>query len=141
MSGFAIAAIIAGWGLAQNPTFLPGLTVEEAAADEATLKAMAISVGIGMLILIPSLWLLFRLQLSGRFDEEGEQPAPEIEVARATRPPFSHVAVAALPGIGAAVTFIAEGWLRGAGVAAMLAGASLAFLLLAAPEEEGREEP
>ncbi len=140
VSGIAIAAIIAGWGLAQDPIFLPGLTVEEAAAGDSTLVAMAISVAIGMLILVPSLWLLFRLQLSGRFDEEGEKPEPEREISRAERPSIPPAAVAALAGIGAAVTFFAEGWLRGAGVAAMLAGASLGFLLLGTPEEEGREE-
>ncbi len=140
VSGLAIAAIIAGWGLAQDPIFLPGLTVEEAAAGDSTLVAMAISVAIGMLILVPSLWLLFRLQLSGRFDEEGEKPEPEREISRLERPSIPPAAVAALAGIGAAVTFFAEGWLRGAGVAAMLAGASLAFLLLGTPEEEGSAE-
>jgi len=34
------------------------------------------------------------------------------------------------------VTLLAEGWLLGVGVALMLSGAVLAFLLLAAPEEE-----
>ena len=28
----AVAAIIAGWALAQRPTFLPGLTIQQAAA-------------------------------------------------------------------------------------------------------------
>ena len=37
---------------------------------------------------------------------------------------------------GTAVTVIAEGWLLGAGVAAMLAGAALGFLLLGTPEEK-----
>jgi uncharacterized protein involved in exopolysaccharide biosynthesis len=39
-------------------------------------------------------------------------------------------------GLGAAVSLLADGWLLGVGVAAMLAGATLAFLLLAAPEQE-----
>jgi hypothetical protein len=32
--------------------------------------------------------------------------------------------------------FLGKGWLLGAGVAAMLAGATLAFLVLATPEDE-----
>ena len=37
-AGVAVAAIIAGWALAQQPTFLPGLTIEQAAAGDATLS-------------------------------------------------------------------------------------------------------
>jgi hypothetical protein len=51
----AVAAIIAGWGIAQRPRFLPGLTIQEAAAGRSTLISLLVSLGLGALILIPSL--------------------------------------------------------------------------------------
>ena len=69
----AVAAIVVGWALAQNPYVLPPeLTLEEAAANDATLSAVVISMGLGMLILGPSLWFLYRLVLQGRLDQEFE---------------------------------------------------------------------
>ena len=65
----AVGAIVAGWALAQQPQLLPGLTVEQAAAGDATLVALLVSLAIGAVILIPSLALLFGLILRGRFDE------------------------------------------------------------------------
>jgi cytochrome bd ubiquinol oxidase subunit II len=64
----AVAAIVAGWALAQRPQLLPGLTVEEAAASDATLVALLVSLAIGAAILIPSLALLFGMVVQGRFD-------------------------------------------------------------------------
>jgi cytochrome bd ubiquinol oxidase subunit II len=70
-SAAAVAAIVVGWALAQEPDFLPGeLTVDQAAAGEATLTAVLICVAIGLLILIPSLALLYRLVLKGQLDSE-----------------------------------------------------------------------
>ena len=135
-AALAVAAIVAGWGLAQEPSFLPGLTLEEAAAEDATLVAIAVSVGFGMLILLPSLALLFRLVLSGRFDPGTESPDTAAGTTRSVKPGIPPRAVAATAGIGGVVTLLAEGWLLGVGVALMLSGAVLAFLLLAAPEEE-----
>jgi cytochrome d ubiquinol oxidase subunit II len=72
-SALAVAAIVVGWGLAQNPYFLPGeLTLEQAAADDAVLGAVLISMAVGALILVPSLWWLYRLTLQGRLDQEYE---------------------------------------------------------------------
>ena len=69
----AVAAIVVGWVLAQDPYVLPPhLTLDEAAASEATLVAVVIAVGIGMLVLVPSLWFLYRLVLAGRLDQEFE---------------------------------------------------------------------
>jgi cytochrome bd-type quinol oxidase subunit 2 len=57
--------------LAQRPDFLPGaLTLEDAAAGEATLNALFISMAIALVVLAPSLWLLFRLVLRGRLDTD-----------------------------------------------------------------------
>ena len=67
----AVVTIIAGWAFAQSPYLLPGeLTLDEAAAGDATLTATLVGLGIGALVLIPSLLLLFRLTLSGRLDQE-----------------------------------------------------------------------
>jgi cytochrome d ubiquinol oxidase subunit II len=67
VSVVAVAAIIAGWALAQRPEILPGLTVAEAAANRATLVATLIGLGVGALILLPSLGILFRMVLGGSF--------------------------------------------------------------------------
>jgi cytochrome bd ubiquinol oxidase subunit II len=65
----AVGAIVAGYVVAQQPYLLPpDLTVEEAAAPDATLAALLASVAVGLLILVPSLVWLFRLHLSGRLD-------------------------------------------------------------------------
>jgi len=135
-AAIAIAAIVAGWGLSQQPDFLPGLSLKEAAASDATLTAMAIAIGAGMLILLPSLALLFGLQLTGHFDEGDDPPQPPRKAGPGRGPPFPPALPAAAMGIGTAVTVLAEGWLLGAGVAAMLAGAALGFLLLGTPEEK-----
>jgi len=62
-----------GWWLATRPDLLPGqLTIEEAAAPDATLTALVVSVAIGMLILVPSLAYLYRLVLKGTLDQAYE---------------------------------------------------------------------
>jgi cytochrome bd ubiquinol oxidase subunit II len=72
-SAVAVAAVMVGWVLANRPDLLPGqLTLEEAAAPDATLTALSVSVGIGFLILGPSLWYLYKLVLQGRLDQEFE---------------------------------------------------------------------
>jgi cytochrome bd ubiquinol oxidase subunit II len=72
-SALAVACVIVGWALAQDPYLLPPeLTLDEAAASDATLSAVVISVALGMLILGPSLWFLYRLVLQGRLDQEYE---------------------------------------------------------------------
>jgi cytochrome d ubiquinol oxidase subunit II len=65
-AALAVAAIIAGWALAQSPVFLEGLTVRQAAAGRDTLVAVTVAVLAGAVILFPSLALLFRLVLGGR---------------------------------------------------------------------------
>jgi cytochrome d ubiquinol oxidase subunit II len=69
----AVASLVVGWALAQNPYLLPGqLTLEQGAAANAVLGAVLISMGVGALILGPSLWWLYRLTLSGRLDQNYE---------------------------------------------------------------------
>jgi cytochrome bd ubiquinol oxidase subunit II len=72
-SAAAVAAVVVGWALAQSPYVLPPeLTLEDAAASDATLSAVVIAVTAGMVILAPSLWFLYRLVLQGRLDQEYE---------------------------------------------------------------------
>lgn len=68
-AALSVAAIVAGWAVAQRPYVLPGrLTLHQAAASHATLVALLVSAAVGMLLLIPSLWYLFRLVLRGKLD-------------------------------------------------------------------------
>jgi cytochrome bd ubiquinol oxidase subunit II len=72
-SAVAVAAITVGWVLAQDPYVLPPeLTLDEAAASNATLATLLIGMGLGALVLVPSLWYLYRLVLQGRLDQDYE---------------------------------------------------------------------
>jgi cytochrome d ubiquinol oxidase subunit II len=103
-SAVAVAAIIAGWALAQEPFVLPGLTVQEAAAPHDTLVVVVVAVIAGAIILFPSLALLFRLMLTGRLGEQhgnGDEadtaaPAPLADRALTRRPARALRAAAAL---------------------------------------------
>jgi cytochrome bd ubiquinol oxidase subunit II len=70
----AVAAVILGWTLARWPTILPGLTIYQAAAGHDTLVWVVIAVLAGGAILFPSLALLFRLAVTGRFAAAEESP-------------------------------------------------------------------
>jgi cytochrome d ubiquinol oxidase subunit II len=82
-AGLAVAAIIAGWALAQNPVFLRGLTIREAAASHDTLVAVVVAVLAGAVLLFPSLALLFRLTLRGELDHGEETVAARAQATRA----------------------------------------------------------
>ena len=70
----AVAAVTIGWAFGQSPYVLPGeLTIDQAAASDATLTAVLVSVAAGALLLVPSLYLLYSLVLRGRLDQ-GYEP-------------------------------------------------------------------
>jgi cytochrome d ubiquinol oxidase subunit II len=72
-SAGAVTCITVGWAVAQSPYLLPGhLTLEQAAAGDATLRALLIALGAGAVVLVPSLVLLYRLVLRGRLDKPYE---------------------------------------------------------------------
>ena len=75
-AALAVSAIVAGWALARWPTLLAGLTVQQAAAPHDTLVALVVAVLAGGAILFPSLALLFRLALTGRFDSGHARQVP-----------------------------------------------------------------
>ncbi len=58
----AVAAVIWGWGIAQHPYLLPkSLTITEAAAPSATLTSVLIVFGVAVVLVLPSIALLFTL--------------------------------------------------------------------------------
>lgn len=70
-SATAVAAVVAGWAFAQSPYLLPGeLTLDEAAAADATLIGLLGSIVVGLLLLVPSLTWLYRLVLRGDLQSE-----------------------------------------------------------------------
>jgi cytochrome d ubiquinol oxidase subunit II len=77
-AALAVAAIIGGWGLAQAPVLLPGLTIDEAAAGHDTLVTLIVAVLAGGAIVFPALVLRFRLVLSAQFERPGRLDAPAV---------------------------------------------------------------
>ena len=72
-AGGAVAAITAGWALAQSPYLLPGAaTFHDSAANDTTLRALLVSLLVGAVLLVPSLTYLYRLVLRGDLDQELE---------------------------------------------------------------------
>jgi cytochrome d ubiquinol oxidase subunit II len=72
----AVVAVIWGWGVAQHPYLLPPvLTISQGAAPSATLTALLIVFGAAIVLVLPSIALLFTLA-QRRVIEEGEAPAP-----------------------------------------------------------------
>jgi cytochrome d ubiquinol oxidase subunit II len=131
-SALAVAAIVAGWALAQQPRLLPGLTVEAAAAPHDTLVAVLVAVAGGAVILFPSLALLFRLALGGRLGE-GAGPGngeggPARALTLAAQGLLGRAAGACLlAGIGL-LNVADAGWAHAIGVVALVAFAVLGFL-------------
>jgi cytochrome bd ubiquinol oxidase subunit II len=126
----AVAAIIAGWALAQSPLFLPGLTIEAAAAPRTTLIAVTVAVLGGAVILFPSLALLFRLDLTGRLAEGGEsvdfRPTPRL--VRASRQGFLPRATLACLIAGIGLLTVAEtAWAHALGVVSLFGFVALGF--------------
>jgi cytochrome d ubiquinol oxidase subunit II len=60
-ASLAAAAVVWAWGAAQHPFLLPGVTVGDAAASPAVLRAMLWVSLVGGIVLVPSLWWLFRI--------------------------------------------------------------------------------
>jgi cytochrome d ubiquinol oxidase subunit II len=59
-AALAVATVLWSWGVAQYPTMLvPGTTVADAASLPSVLRASLISLAVGAVLLVPSLWLLY----------------------------------------------------------------------------------
>jgi cytochrome d ubiquinol oxidase subunit II len=126
----AVAAIVAGWALAQNPVFLPGLTVEQAAAPHDTLVALIVAVVAGGVILFPSLGVLFRLLVHGQLDHASAERAvnPSAHTPVHTRPALMGRLAAALliAGFGL-LTVVDAGWAHAIGAACLLGFVATGF--------------
>jgi cytochrome bd ubiquinol oxidase subunit II len=73
----AVAAVIWGWAVAQHPYLLPKvLTISAAAAPSATLTSVLIVFGAAVVLVVPSIALLFVLAQRSLI-EEGERPQPQ----------------------------------------------------------------
>jgi cytochrome d ubiquinol oxidase subunit II len=134
MSALAVAAVVAGWGIAQQPDLLPGLTVHQAAASDEVIIGLLVAVAIGLMVLIPSLYLLYGLVLGGRFDPLDVPPAEPardvVELEAAGRPAL--VMVIVLAGVGGLLLFTSSsGFTLYFGLALFMAGLVSGIMLLA----------
>jgi cytochrome d ubiquinol oxidase subunit II len=132
-AALAVAAIVAGWALAQRPQILPGLTLDDAAAGRTTLVAVIVSVAAGAAVLIPSLVLLFRLFLGGRLSPAATGEEPAARTPALARPAGSRLtaifAAITLP-VGVGLTVLTDtGWILALGIAFLFAGALSTFAL------------
>jgi cytochrome bd ubiquinol oxidase subunit II len=136
-AALAVAAIIAGWAIAQQPTLLPDLTVQEAAAPHDTLVAVLVAVAAGALLIFPSLAMLFGLVLGGLFDRPpapGPPPTPAGDVLAASAPGLLLRTAGACLIVGTGFLTVAEsGWAHVIGVTALFAFIVLGFLALVPP--------
>jgi cytochrome d ubiquinol oxidase subunit II len=57
----AVTALLWGWGAAQYPSMLPGMTASDAAAQHSVLVASLGALGGGALLLVPSMLWMFRI--------------------------------------------------------------------------------
>jgi cytochrome bd ubiquinol oxidase subunit II len=129
-AALAVAAVIAGWALAQNPLLLRGLTVRQAAAPHDTLVVVVVAVLAGAVILFPSLALLFRLVLRGQFDHGEQAPAPAFGALFSAAAPglLARGAVALLLAGFGFLTIAEAGWAHAIGVLALLGFIVCGFL-------------
>jgi len=74
LAGLQVSFIFWGWAVSQYPYLVPpDLTIAEAAAPEITLRLTLWALGLGALVLAPSLIYLFRVFKSGPADGMGAE--------------------------------------------------------------------
>jgi cytochrome bd ubiquinol oxidase subunit II len=123
-AALAVAAIIGGWAIASWPTILPGLTIRQAAAGHDTLVWVVVAVLAGAAILFPSLAVLFRLTVTGRFhpaaeDAPSEHPAGGLRTFRPRL--LVRIALACLIAGFGLLTVADAGWAHAIGVVCLFA--------------------
>jgi cytochrome d ubiquinol oxidase subunit II len=142
-AALAVAAIVAGWAAAQEPRFLPGLTIDQAAAGRSTLITIVVAVAAGGAVVLPSLALLFHLLLRGHFVPAAELAAAAAAARAATqpRPPAWLAPLAALSLAAGALLMVLldSGWAHVAGVLCLFACAASVFVLAATPVVEASD--
>ena len=139
-AGVAVAGLLGGWAAAQRPYLLPGLTLRDAAADNATLWAVVISVLLGGVVLAPSLALLFRLSLAGHLDPHPTAPVRHaIRGPDAVRPPWAGRVGVACFLVGLLLLTLADAAVAHVFGVLALAGAGLAIFTAVGPDEVAAE--
>ena len=143
-AALAVAAIIAGWALAQQPLLLPHLTIRQAAAPHDTLVVVVIAVLAGGAILFPSLALLFRLLLGGRLGSGSAsaaiKPPTPLMVVRESRDRLGARAAGGCLIAGIGLLTIADApWAHAVGVVALLAFVVVGFAAIG-PAELARND-
>ena len=67
----AVASVVWGWGVAQWPYLLPtSMTIERGAAPRGTLVALMVVTGIAVVVIVPSLALLYVLDQRNALEQE-----------------------------------------------------------------------
>jgi cytochrome d ubiquinol oxidase subunit II len=130
-AALAVAAIVAGWALAQSPRFLPGLTVAQAAAPHDTHVAVVVAVLAGAVLLFPSLALLFTLTLRGRLGTGADAGAivlgPITPLRAARSGLLARIAGACLLATLGFLTLADAGWAHAIGVLTLLGFVACGF--------------
>jgi cytochrome d ubiquinol oxidase subunit II len=141
-AGVAVAATIVGWALAQNPIFLKGLTVRQAAAPHDTELTLSIAVAAGAVILFPSLALLFRLTLGGQLGKGAAAiEAPPVRAVKWHPGCFeARLAIAFLLAGAGFLTAATTGWAHAIGVTCLFAFVIVGFRA-ALPENFADDTP
>lgn len=144
-AALAVAGTIIGWALAQQPMLLTHVTLSQAAAPHDTQVAVIAAIAMGAVILLPSLGLLFKLVLSGRFDphngggEATSFAAPRVASA-SHQGLYARLAIACLLGGLGLLTAAEAPWAHGVGASCLLACCVLGFLALAPAELVAEED-
>jgi cytochrome bd ubiquinol oxidase subunit II len=74
----AVAAVIWAWGVAQHPYLLPqSLTIDDAAAPTVVLNSLLIIFGVAVLVVLPSIGLLYTL-VQRKLVQETSAPAVDL---------------------------------------------------------------
>jgi cytochrome d ubiquinol oxidase subunit II len=138
-AALAVTAIIAGWAVAQEPRFLPGLTIAQAAAGRSTLFAVVIAAAAGAVVLVPSLAFLFRLFLQGLLFP-GAEPAAAAPhpLAGRLRPAQALAPLAVVSLVAGAVLMVLldSGWAHVIGILCLFACAVSVFVLATTTADE-----
>jgi cytochrome bd ubiquinol oxidase subunit II len=133
-AALAVAAIIAGWALAQQPLLLPHLTIHQAAAGHDALVAVTVAVLGGAVILFPSLALLFRLVLGGTLDPHSTpaltMPSPSALLGVSKAGFAARIAGAAFIAAIGFLTLADAPWAHALGVVCLLLFAVAGFIAL-----------
>ena len=134
----AVGGLIIGWALAQQPQLLPGLTLAQASASNATDVALLIAIAMGVLILFPSLGWLFSLFLRGGFDETAQPDHAGVGDGRSTAALSdglsARLAVASLIGGVGFLTGLDPPWAHIIGVVCLSACAVFTFAAISPAE-------